>query len=85
MGSTEEFMKQLDDPEMLKIMVKDERNRLDNEIVFTEGRIRSNITNSFPCHFHFAGTTSKLLMEEGYFDLLKKPLDLNYNTIKNNI
>lgn len=66
------LLKSLQEPKMIEIMFTEEKKRLDAEIIFSNGRLKSNITNSLPCHIHFPGTISKLLMERGYFDSLKK-------------
>jgi len=69
----DELNRQLADPAEVSVMFDREKFRLDQEICFSDGRVKSYLTDSLPCHIHFPGTISKLLMEEGYFDVLKAP------------
>ena len=66
------FNKRLRDPVKVEEMVKVEKQRIDNEIEFFNGRIKSNITYSTPCHVHLPNPVSKLLMKYGYLDRIKK-------------
>ncbi len=54
------------------VMYNSEKLRLNDEISFINGRIKSNITNTLPCHIHFPGPISKLLMEDGYFNEIRR-------------
>jgi len=54
-----------------EMMYNAEMLRLDNEIVFVDGRIKSNITQSTPCHIHFPGPIAKMLLDRGYFNAIK--------------
>lgn len=71
-GDLEEFKRNLSDVTKLQEMYSEEKNRLDKEIIFINGRIHNILSNSFPCHLHFPGTISKLLMQRGYFNSLKR-------------
>ena len=64
---------QLREPGAIKSILNEERDRLNKEMLFTNGRIKSNITGSLPCHIHFPGIISKHLMNMGYFDDIKPP------------
>jgi hypothetical protein len=59
-----------------QVMYQAEKLRLDNEIIFANGRIKSNITQTLPCHIHFPGPISKMLMEEGYFQAIIHSISL---------
>ncbi len=67
-------IQELKDPGTVNKIVHEEKRRLDKEITFTNGRIKSNITNSFPCHIHFPGIVSKKLVNSGYFNDIKPPV-----------
>lgn len=71
-SNNDELLKYLNDPVKIKEMVVSEKKRLDDEITFYNGRMRCNLTGATPCHIHFPGTISKQLMEQGYFNSLKK-------------
>ncbi len=49
-----------------------EKLRLDEQIDFFDGRIKFNITNTLPCHIHFPGPISKMLVNRDYFSEIKK-------------
>ncbi|CAM3926698.1 glycosyltransferase domain-containing protein [Mucilaginibacter galii] len=70
---------QLNDPKAVEILVRAEKERLQKDISIMHGRVKSNITNTFPCHIHFPGTISKSLMHSGYFDDLKPPKSFSSN------
>lgn len=65
--------KQLREPGKIDSIVNEEQDRLNLEMLFTDGRVKSNITGSLPCHIHFPGIISKHLMSKGYFDDIKPP------------
>jgi len=51
-----------------KVLILDgERTRLSNEMQFDNGRFKSSITNSFPCHLHFNSPAVKDLMKTDFF------------------
>jgi len=67
------YKQELRDKAAVDRLINEERIRLDNEILFENGRIKNKITNSSPCHIHFPGQISKQLMDKGYFDSIKPP------------
>ena len=54
------------------LLLYEETNRIKEELIFVNNRIRSNITQSFPCHIHFNGPIPKSLMEDEFFMRLKQ-------------
>lgn len=64
---------QLREPGVVDSLINEEQDRLNLEMLFTNGRVKSNITGSLPCHIHFPGIISKHLMNKGYFDDIKPP------------
>ncbi|MBT1699403.1 hypothetical protein KK083_21075 [Fulvivirgaceae bacterium PWU4] len=59
-----------DDPRIAALFAE-EIVRLNNEIVFSNDRIMSKLTNTWPCHLHLPGPVSKLLMKGEYFASIK--------------
>lgn len=59
------------DDSRIEKLFAEETLRLNNEIEFLDNRILNKLTNSLPCHLHFPGPISKLLMESNYFAPIK--------------
>lgn len=55
----------------IQARIAKEKLRLNEEITFLNDRIKSEITGTFPCHVHFPGPISKVLMNSNYFDSIK--------------
>lgn len=53
--------------QLLHDLLAEERSRIQGEIEFVGSKIKTRITNTYPCHLHFPGPIPKLLMEEQYF------------------
>lgn len=64
------FMDNLRDPDEVETMYADEKKRLFAEIDIIQNRISVKRSGSLPCHIHFPGPISKLLMERGDYDFL---------------
>jgi len=59
------------DAENKTMLVASEKDRLSQEILFYKNRIEYLVTNSHPCHLHFPGPISKILMTGDYFKSIK--------------
>jgi len=66
-----DFKARLQSTEQVQAMYNAEKQRLDKEIISTNYRVKSHATGSLPCHIHFPGPISKLLMDNGYFNTMK--------------
>jgi hypothetical protein len=60
------------DAENINMLVASEKDRLSQEISFYDNRIEYLLTKTHPCHLHFPGPISKILMTENYFESVKR-------------
>jgi hypothetical protein len=59
------------DEARVQVLLDMERLRLDDEIMFHNNRINYKRSSTFPCHLHFPGPISKLLMNSNFFEAIK--------------
>lgn len=54
-----------------QVLLETERSRLNEEITFYNNRISYKRSGTSPCHLHFPGPISKLLMTSKFFEAIK--------------
>lgn len=59
-----------DSKERLKALEEDQQ-RILKEVIFDNNRLKSNVTQTSPCHVHFSSPTTKYLMQTNFFDKIK--------------
>jgi hypothetical protein len=53
-------------------ILKEEKDKILDEVIFEDYRLKSKITQTKPCHLHFSSPTAKYLMQTDFFNKLRK-------------
>jgi hypothetical protein len=70
MGKIKGMKFDIDHPDVQKLLLE-EKARLQDEISFANSRIHYKNSGTYPCHLHFPGPISKMLMSGNFFEPIK--------------